>query len=122
MLVEYDVIHVPKRSEDVCDHAKTVYRGMWPKEFCCQSMRAAYGSAVKFGSFNDYTKNKVDVMMGVLWHCDEGTQFDDYAICFCPFCGEAITTKENAQYDRVFHKKMETTEKTYTEDIVREEG
>ena len=114
MLVEYDVIHVPDRGKE--------YRGVTVKAFCCDSMQSAYGASVRFSSFDDFGMAGARLVIAECRPYPDDPVYIDYEIDFCPFCGEAIVMKVRAQYDRVYHKKMETTEKTYTEEIVRGEN
>jgi len=87
-------------------------------EPCCQGMEEALGDeAIGFGEFHDTILNgDNEINFADCRPYPEGVVWDYFAIKFCPFCGEPVSTQER---ERAFLKKRITvrtiSKETYEE-------
>lgn len=97
------------------------YKLLERTEPCCGEMAKALGEAIGFGEFHDYILNgDKEINFANCHPYPEGTSWNYYAIKFCPFCGEPVSTEER---ERVSLKKStrvipERTETTYEEVVL----
>lgn len=60
-------------------------------EPCCSAMRQAWDDrAIHFGEFDSMLNKNANVNIYTCAPYPEGAVWAEYAIAFCPFCGEAI--------------------------------
>jgi len=86
---------------------------------CCIGMKEALeNEAIGFGEFHDTILNcDCNINFADCHPYPEGAVWDEYPICFCPFCGEKVETEER---ERVTRKKYKRTIASRTETDYKE--